>query len=170
VADAAITSSGPAIRSLRIEYFRGIERLEWKPAAGLNLIVGPGDSCKSTVLEAISVVLARAEHRHHLKRLAKLKSSSRRRACPIRSASVLWARPAFLARRASDLPLEPTSIRSASDRLGYGNPASGGSRTRRSNLSAPGSAGPRRFKLPVTVARVRASGRKLEPAIVRLET
>lgn len=33
----------------------------------------------------------------------------------------------------------------------------------------PGSAGPRRFKLPVTVARVRASGRHLYPEIVDLQ-
>ena len=33
----------------------------------------------------------------------------------------------------------------------------------------PGSAGPRRFRLPVTVARVRVSGRKIEPEIVQLE-
>jgi uncharacterized protein len=33
----------------------------------------------------------------------------------------------------------------------------------------PGSAGPRRFKLPVTVARVRVSGRQLRPEIVDLQ-
>jgi putative phosphoesterase len=33
----------------------------------------------------------------------------------------------------------------------------------------PGSAGPRRFRLPVTIARVRVSGRMLEPEIVTLE-
>jgi uncharacterized protein len=33
----------------------------------------------------------------------------------------------------------------------------------------PGSAGPRRFKLPVTLARVTVSGRKLRPEIVNLE-
>lgn len=32
----------------------------------------------------------------------------------------------------------------------------------------PGSAGPRRFTLPVTVARVKVSARRLEPEIVRL--
>jgi putative phosphoesterase len=32
----------------------------------------------------------------------------------------------------------------------------------------PGSAGPRRFKLPVTLARLRVSGRKLNPEIVAL--
>jgi uncharacterized protein len=33
----------------------------------------------------------------------------------------------------------------------------------------PGSAGPRRFKLPVTVARVRVSSRRLRPEIVQLQ-
>jgi putative phosphoesterase len=33
----------------------------------------------------------------------------------------------------------------------------------------PGSAGPRRFKLPVTVARVRVSGRQLAPEIITLD-
>jgi uncharacterized protein len=33
----------------------------------------------------------------------------------------------------------------------------------------PGSAGPRRFRLPVTIARVRVVGRSLEPEIVTLE-
>jgi putative phosphoesterase len=33
----------------------------------------------------------------------------------------------------------------------------------------PGSAGPRRFSLPVTIARVRISGRDLHPEIVELE-
>jgi uncharacterized protein len=32
----------------------------------------------------------------------------------------------------------------------------------------PGSAGPRRFKLPIALARVRMSGRRLEPEIVEL--
>jgi predicted phosphodiesterase len=32
----------------------------------------------------------------------------------------------------------------------------------------PGSAGPRRFKLPVTVARVRVAGQRIEPEIVTL--
>jgi uncharacterized protein len=32
----------------------------------------------------------------------------------------------------------------------------------------PGSAGPRRFKLPVTIARVRVSGRQIRPEIVQL--
>ena len=33
----------------------------------------------------------------------------------------------------------------------------------------PGSAGPKRFKLPVTVARVRVTGREIKPEIIHLE-
>ncbi|HUA78599.1 MAG TPA: AAA family ATPase [Acetobacteraceae bacterium] len=50
----------PSIRLLRIERFRGIEKLEWRPAPGLNVIVGPGDSCKSTILEAIGALFSSA--------------------------------------------------------------------------------------------------------------
>lgn len=50
----------PSIRLLRIERFRGIEQLEWRPAPGLNVIVGPGDSCKSTILESIGALLSPA--------------------------------------------------------------------------------------------------------------
>lgn len=50
----------PSIRLLRIERFRGIENLKWCPGSGLNVIVGPGDSGKSTILEAISALLSPA--------------------------------------------------------------------------------------------------------------
>jgi predicted phosphodiesterase len=33
----------------------------------------------------------------------------------------------------------------------------------------PGSAGPHRFRLPVTVARVRLSGQKIDPEIIELK-
>lgn len=47
----------PAIRHVRVENFRGIARMEWTPHEGINAIVGPGDSGKSTVLEALDLVL-----------------------------------------------------------------------------------------------------------------
>lgn len=50
----------PSIRLLKIKRFRGIEALEWRPAPGLNVIVGPGDSCKSTILEAIAALFSPA--------------------------------------------------------------------------------------------------------------
>lgn len=41
------------IRKIEIENFRGIQKLEWMPRPGINCLIGPGDSGKSTVLEAI---------------------------------------------------------------------------------------------------------------------
>lgn len=41
------------IRKIEIENFRGIQKLEWVPQPGVNCLIGPGDSGKSTVLEAI---------------------------------------------------------------------------------------------------------------------
>lgn len=46
------------IRSLTIKRYRGIETFAWKPNPGVNCLVGPGDSFKSTVLAAISLLLA----------------------------------------------------------------------------------------------------------------
>ena len=43
----------PRIRKIEIDHFRGIQRLEWYPSAGLNCLIGPGDSGKSTILDAI---------------------------------------------------------------------------------------------------------------------
>jgi hypothetical protein len=52
------TPTEPVIRKLVIERFRGIQRLEWRPAAGLNVILGGGDVGKTTVLEAIALLLS----------------------------------------------------------------------------------------------------------------
>lgn len=48
----------PEVRRLRIERFRGLEALDWRPTAGVNLIVGGGDTGKSTVLEAIALLFS----------------------------------------------------------------------------------------------------------------
>jgi hypothetical protein len=45
------------IRIVEINHFRGIERLVWYPNAGINCLIGPGDSCKTTVLDAIDLCL-----------------------------------------------------------------------------------------------------------------
>src|SRR5690606_14673908 len=59
-AEAVTVGPNPSIRFLRIERFRGIEKLEWRPAPGQNIIIGPGDSCKSTILEAIGALFSPA--------------------------------------------------------------------------------------------------------------
>ncbi|MGO8374648.1 ATP-dependent endonuclease [Rhizobium ruizarguesonis] len=43
------------IRKIEILNFRGIQSLEWHPQPGLNCLIGPGDSGKSTILDAIDL-------------------------------------------------------------------------------------------------------------------
>ena len=45
------------IRKVEIQNFRGIRSLTWLPSAGINCLIGPGDSGKSTVLDAIDLCL-----------------------------------------------------------------------------------------------------------------
>ena len=45
------------IRHLEINNFRSIKQLSWNPNPGLNCLIGPGDSGKSTILDAIDLVL-----------------------------------------------------------------------------------------------------------------
>ena len=46
------------IRKLLIRHFRGIDKLEWRPAPGMNVILGGGDVGKTTVLDAIALLLS----------------------------------------------------------------------------------------------------------------
>lgn len=45
------------IRHIQIRHFRCIERLDWAPSAGINCLIGPGDSGKSSILDAIDFCL-----------------------------------------------------------------------------------------------------------------
>ena len=51
------TAEVPHIRLLTIKRFRGIEELTWRPAKGVNVILGGGDAGKTTILEAIALLL-----------------------------------------------------------------------------------------------------------------
>jgi putative ATP-dependent endonuclease of the OLD family len=53
----AAPSQAPLIRRLTIKRFRGLHQFEWLPAPGLNVILGGGDVGKTTVLEAIALLL-----------------------------------------------------------------------------------------------------------------
>ncbi|MGI8792653.1 MAG: ATP-dependent nuclease [Acidimicrobiales bacterium] len=46
------------VRHLKIERFRGIESLDWTVPNGLIALVGAGDTCKTTILEAVELVLS----------------------------------------------------------------------------------------------------------------
>lgn len=45
------------IRQIEIKNFRGIASLSWDPDPGINCLIGPGDSGKSTILDAIDLCL-----------------------------------------------------------------------------------------------------------------
>jgi putative ATP-dependent endonuclease of OLD family len=44
---------------IEIENFRGIKSLHWTPSKGVNCLIGPGDSTKTTILDAIEFCLNR---------------------------------------------------------------------------------------------------------------
>lgn len=50
--------AAPFIRALTIKRFRGLEDVTWRPAKGLNVILGGGDVGKTTVLEAVALLLS----------------------------------------------------------------------------------------------------------------
>ena len=45
------------IRAIEIDNFRGIRKFAWLPSPGLNCLIGPGDSGKSSILDAIDFCL-----------------------------------------------------------------------------------------------------------------
>jgi putative ATP-dependent endonuclease of the OLD family len=51
-------STRPTIYHLAIKQFRGVEALSWHPAKGVNLILGGGDVGKTTILDAIGLLLS----------------------------------------------------------------------------------------------------------------
>lgn len=50
--------SVPTVYKLTIQRYRGIKHLSWRPARGVNLILGGGDVGKTTILDAISLLLS----------------------------------------------------------------------------------------------------------------
>lgn len=45
------------VRHIQIRNFRSIQALDWTPSNGMNCLIGPGDSGKSTILDAIDLCL-----------------------------------------------------------------------------------------------------------------
>jgi putative ATP-dependent endonuclease of OLD family len=59
--NAANTSSGTVgatILRLKIDRFRAFQKFDWFPKAGLNVVLGGGDAGKTTILEAIALLLS----------------------------------------------------------------------------------------------------------------
>lgn len=47
----------PVIKHVEIKNFRGLQALSWSPSPGFNCLIGPGDSGKTSVLDAIDLCL-----------------------------------------------------------------------------------------------------------------
>src|SRR5260370_7412057 len=47
----------PRIRKIEVANFRGVQQFSWLPSGGINCLVGPGDSGKSSILDAIDLCL-----------------------------------------------------------------------------------------------------------------
>lgn len=45
------------LRTIEIKHFRGIKELVWRPSPGINCLIGPGDSGKSSILDAVDFCL-----------------------------------------------------------------------------------------------------------------
>jgi putative ATP-dependent endonuclease of OLD family len=52
------TPPSPVILQLSIKQFRGIKELTWRPGTGVNVILGGGDVGKTTILDAIGLLLS----------------------------------------------------------------------------------------------------------------
>ena len=48
----------PTIRKVPITRFRGIENITWRPSQGMNVILGGGDVGKTTILDALALLLS----------------------------------------------------------------------------------------------------------------
>ena len=46
------------IRNIKINNYRGIKHLDWNPNPEINCLIGPGDSTKTTILDAIEMVFS----------------------------------------------------------------------------------------------------------------
>src|SRR5438034_1189283 len=58
LAEQGVKMSASVIYRLAIERFRGIKALPWHPAKGVNVVLGGGDVGKTTVLDAIALLLS----------------------------------------------------------------------------------------------------------------
>lgn len=56
-ASTSIGAGGATILRLKIERFRAFQKFNWFPKAGLNVLLGGGDAGKSTILEAVALLL-----------------------------------------------------------------------------------------------------------------
>ena len=130
--------------------------------ASADLIIHAGDVGKPEVLERLIELAPTFAVRGNIDTgdwAARLPLTQRLEAGPLRL---------FVLHEITQLDINPASAGFAAVVFGHSHRPSVETRGGVLFLN-PGSAGPRRFKLPITVARVRVSDRQMQPEIVELQ-
>jgi len=128
---------------------------------GVDLIVHAGDVGKPEVLAGLEALAPVAAVRGNVDRTEPLVSLPTTRLLPVAEASL------FVLHRLEDLDLDPDAADFQAVITGHSHRAE----IRREGDTLylnPGSAGPRRFALPVTLARLTVTGTRLEPELIVL--
>jgi putative phosphoesterase len=129
---------------------------------GADLIIHAGDVGKPEVIEALRAIAP-----IHVVR-GNIDTASWAEALPMTARVDVGQRQFFVLHEIAQLDLDPAAAGFAA--VVYGHSHQPAIETRAGVLFLnPGSAGPRRFKLPIAVARVIVSGRELRPQIVELK-
>jgi uncharacterized protein len=129
---------------------------------GSNLIVHAGDVGRPEVLDHLREIAPTYAVRGNIDTQAWARKLPATEAVAVGSL-VLW-----VLHDRSELDLDPAAAQFAAVIFGHSHKPSIETQDRVLYLN-PGSAGPRRFKLPVTVARLRIVGTSIEPQIVELD-
>lgn len=129
---------------------------------GSDLIVHAGDVGSADILDQLNTIAPTYAVR------GNVDTQSWARALP--DTRIVEAAPLrlYVLHVRAELAVDPMSAGYAAVIFGHSHQASVETRNGVLWLN-PGSAGPRRFKLPVTIARLRITAGKLDPEIVRLE-
>jgi uncharacterized protein len=129
---------------------------------GSDLIIHAGDVGKPEVIEELRAIAPT-----HVVR-GNIDTASWAEALPMTACVDVGQRPFFVLHEIAQLDLDPAAAGFAA--VVYGHSHQPAIETRAGVLFLnPGSAGPRRFKLPIAVARVVVSDRELRPEIVELK-
>lgn len=51
-------TQSPTILRLKIDRYRGLQTLDWTPSSGMNIVLGGGDAGKTTILDALALLLS----------------------------------------------------------------------------------------------------------------
>jgi putative phosphoesterase len=129
---------------------------------GSDLILHAGDVGRAEVLDELRGIAPTFAVRGNVDRLSWAASLPETQTVKIGQLRF------FVLHQIAEVPIDPAALGYAAVLYGHSHKPSIEWRDGVLYLN-PGSAGPRRFRLPVTIARVRVSGRTIDPEIVKLE-